>query len=120
MEPAISAKTFVTSLSDIKFAFKPVSAILPLPFSPCFIPLFLLSLPYLYTDFRILGPGSVSSVIGGILPVSSVLHFPLYMAAKEEAKPKTVLQLSHLLCHSTNQELTKIADSRFSFLSSSG
>ena len=42
------------------------------------------------------------------------------MAAKEEAKTKTVLQLSLLLCHSTNQELKKIADSRFSFLSSSG
>ena len=42
------------------------------------------------------------------------------MAAKEEAKTKTVLQLPLLLCHSTNQELKKIADSRFSFLSSSG
>lgn len=34
MEPTISAKTFVTSLSDIKFAFKPVSAIYPHPSLP--------------------------------------------------------------------------------------
>ena len=90
MEPAISAKTFVTSLSDIKFAFKPVSAILPLPFSPCFIPLFLLSLPYLYTDFRILGPGSVSSVIAGILPLFlqfSIFPFTWLLKRRQNPKP---------------------------------
>lgn len=90
MEPATSAETFVTSLSDTHFAFKPVSAILPPPFSPCFIPLFLLSLLYLYADFHTLCPGSVSSVLAGVLPLFlhfSIFAFPWLLKRRQRPKP---------------------------------
>lgn len=88
MEPTISAKTFVTSLSDIKFAFKPVSAIYPHP-SLLFHPLFF-SLCLVFIQISVSGPRglSVVSQLEFCLSVSSVLRFPLYMAAKRRQNPK--------------------------------